>query len=104
VTHFILERPYLLGRLPSDFSIQHRDRKSPRPNPGHIPGPFAIPMTGAVPIALLTGGLYLNFHSQVFAGGEVHFAIPLGRGLNRYTRGQTIPCVRTTIPPEAVSR
>ncbi|WP_414660239.1 CHRD domain-containing protein [Horticoccus sp. 23ND18S-11] len=38
---------------------------------GHISGTFDIPMTGADPIAVLTGGLYLNFHSQVFTGGEL---------------------------------
>lgn len=38
---------------------------------GHISGTFDIPMTGADPIALLTGGLYLNFHSTTFTGGEL---------------------------------
>ena len=37
---------------------------------GFISGTFDIPMTGADPIALLMGGLYLNFHSTAFAGGE----------------------------------
>lgn len=38
---------------------------------GHISGTFDIPMTGADPISLLTGGLYLNFHSTTFTGGEL---------------------------------
>jgi trimeric autotransporter adhesin len=38
---------------------------------GFISGTFDIPMTGADPIALLLGGLYLNFHSTAFSGGEV---------------------------------
>jgi hypothetical protein len=38
---------------------------------GFISGTFDIPMTGADPIALLLGGLYLNFHSNAFSGGEV---------------------------------
>ena len=38
---------------------------------GFISGTFDIPMTGADPIALLLGGLYLNFHSNAFTGGEV---------------------------------
>jgi hypothetical protein len=38
---------------------------------GFIAGSADIPMTGADPIALLTGGLYLNFHSSAFPGGEL---------------------------------
>jgi hypothetical protein len=38
---------------------------------GHISGSFDIPMTGSDPIALLTGGLYLNFHSTAFPPGEL---------------------------------
>jgi hypothetical protein len=37
---------------------------------GFISGTFDIPMTGADPIALMLGGLYLNFHSNAFGGGE----------------------------------
>jgi hypothetical protein len=39
----------------------------------HISGTFDIPFTGTVadPVALLTGGTYLNFHSTTFAGGEL---------------------------------
>src|SRR5687768_17116128 len=37
---------------------------------GFISGTFDIPMTGADPIGLLLGGLYLNFHSTTFTGGE----------------------------------
>jgi len=38
---------------------------------GHISGSFDIPMGNADPIALLSGNLYLNFHSTAFAGGEL---------------------------------
>ena len=38
---------------------------------GFISGTFDIPMTGADPVGLLLGGLYLNFHSNAFGGGEV---------------------------------
>lgn len=38
---------------------------------GHIAGTFDIPMGATDPIALLTGGTYLNFHSTTFSGGEV---------------------------------
>jgi hypothetical protein len=38
---------------------------------GHISGSADIPMTGVDPIALLTGGTYLNFHSNAFSGGEL---------------------------------
>ena len=38
---------------------------------GYIAGSFDIPMTGTSPIALLLGTTYLNFHSNVFGGGEV---------------------------------
>jgi hypothetical protein len=38
---------------------------------GHISGTFDIPMGTVDPYALLTGGLYLNFHSTTFAGGEL---------------------------------
>lgn len=38
---------------------------------GHISGSADIAMTGADPILLLTGGLYLNFHSTTFPGGEL---------------------------------
>ena len=43
---------------------------------GFISGSFDIPMVSAAgdpidPIALLLGGLYLNFHSTTFTGGEV---------------------------------
>lgn len=37
---------------------------------GFISGSFDISMGTADPIALLTGGLYLNFHSATFTGGE----------------------------------
>ena len=43
---------------------------------GFISGTFDIPMVSQTgvpidPIALMLGGLYLNFHTNVFAGGEV---------------------------------
>ncbi|MGH7946524.1 MAG: CHRD domain-containing protein, partial [Opitutaceae bacterium] len=38
---------------------------------GFISGTFDIPMTGADSIGLMLGGLYLNFHSNIFGGGEV---------------------------------
>lgn len=38
---------------------------------GFISGSFDIPMTGADPVALLAGNLYLNFHSTSFSGGEL---------------------------------
>jgi hypothetical protein len=43
---------------------------------GFISGTFDIPMVSAAgapidPVALLLGGLYLNFHTTAFAGGEV---------------------------------
>jgi hypothetical protein len=38
---------------------------------GFISGSFDIPMTGIDPIALLSGGTYLNFHSTAFSGGEL---------------------------------
>lgn len=38
---------------------------------GHIAGTFDIPAGGLDPYALLVGGLYLNFHSVTFGGGEL---------------------------------
>jgi hypothetical protein len=44
---------------------------------GFISGSFDLPIGTLDPIALLTGGTYVNFHSTTFAGGEV--------------RGQVVP-------------
>lgn len=38
---------------------------------GHITGSFDIPAGNLDPFALLQGGLYLNFHSTAFGGGEL---------------------------------
>jgi len=38
---------------------------------GHITGSFDIPAGNIDPYALLVGGLYLNFHSATFGGGEL---------------------------------
>lgn len=38
---------------------------------GHITGSFDIPAGNIDPYALLMGGLYLNFHSSAFVGGEL---------------------------------
>jgi hypothetical protein len=38
---------------------------------GHITGSFDIPAGNIDPYALLMGGLYLNFHSTAFGGGEL---------------------------------
>lgn len=38
---------------------------------GHISGSFDIPAGNIDPFALLVGGLYLNFHSTAFGGGEL---------------------------------
>ncbi len=38
---------------------------------GHIAGTFDIPAGNIDPYALLLGGLYLNFHSAAFTGGEL---------------------------------
>lgn len=38
---------------------------------GHISGSFDIPAGNIDPYALLVGGLYLNFHSTAFTGGEL---------------------------------
>lgn len=60
---------------------------------GHISGTFDIPMTGTDPFSILTGGLYLNFHSTTFTGGELRGQvypsdeIPGTRFANLSTRG-----------------
>lgn len=38
---------------------------------GHITGSFDIPAGNIDPFSLLQGGLYLNFHSSAFSGGEL---------------------------------
>ncbi len=38
---------------------------------GHIAGSFDLPAGAVDPYALLVGGLYLNFHSATFGGGEL---------------------------------
>ncbi len=59
---------------------------------GYIDGSFDLPYNGD-PIALLTGGAYLNFHSTTFAGGEVRGQVrasdevPGSRVINLSTRG-----------------
>ena len=65
---------------------------------GFIDGSFDIPYVGAGtvfadPIKLLTGGAYLNFHSNVFPNGEVRGQVrasdevPSSRVINLSTRG-----------------
>jgi hypothetical protein len=60
---------------------------------GFYNGTFDIPYTGD-PIKLLTSGAYLNFHSNVYAGGEVRGQvvpseeIPSSRVINLSARGQ----------------
>jgi len=39
-------------------------------SPGYYAGTFDLPYTGD-PIKLLTGGAYLNFHTNVYGGGEI---------------------------------
>ena len=67
---------------------------------GFISGSFDIPMTGADPIALLQGGLYLNFHSTTFGSGEARGQvwpseeIPSSRLGNLSVRGFVGPVIR----------
>lgn len=50
---------------------------------GNWSGSFDIPYAGGDPLKLLTGGAYLNFHSNVYPNGE--------------TRGQVIPSEETSM-------
>jgi hypothetical protein len=60
---------------------------------GYYTGTFDIPYTGD-PVKLLTGGAYLNFHSNVYGGGEIRGQvaasdeIPGSRMINLSSRGQ----------------
>lgn len=60
---------------------------------GFYNGSFDIPYTGD-PIKLLTGGAYLNFHSNVYPGGEIRGQVaasdevPASRVINLSARGQ----------------
>lgn len=60
---------------------------------GFYNGNFDIPYTGD-PVKLLTGGAYLNFHSNVYAGGEIRGQVrasdevPGSRVVNLSARGQ----------------
>ena len=47
---------------------------------GHISGSHDIPYVGD-PVALLTGGTYLNYHSQAFTGGQLRGQITVSNEL-----------------------
>jgi hypothetical protein len=61
--------------------------------PGWWTGSFDLPYTGGDPIKLLTGGAYLNFHSNVYPNGELRGQVsaseelPGSRMINFSTRG-----------------
>ena len=64
------------------------------PATGFYAGTFDIPYTGGDPVKLLTGGAYLNFHSNVYGGGEIRGQvrpseeIAGSRVINMSARGQ----------------
>jgi hypothetical protein len=67
-------------------------------------GSFELPYTGGDPIKLLTGGAYLNFHSNVYPNGELRGQVmasdglpPLSRMINVSTRGLVTGNTQTLI-------
>lgn len=63
------------------------------PSPGFYSGSFDIPYTGGDPVKLLTSGAYLNFHSNIYPGGEIRGQVrpseevPGSRVINLSARG-----------------
>src|ERR1051325_1603968 len=49
--------------------------------PGWWTGSFALPYAGGDPIKLLTGGAYLNFHSNLYPNGELRGQVSLSEEL-----------------------
>jgi hypothetical protein len=76
-SHFHENPPGVSGSVVVPLGTNPTQNGYTNPSPGYISGTFDMPYvnTAATPVAdpykLITGGAYLNFHSNAFSGGEL---------------------------------